>query len=317
MPGYDTHYLFGIKAYKKLPDSKIKEAIKKRKNAYILGVLGPDIFFYYATEVVAVRKNIGSVMHTQKTDTFLKNMIRYVASLDERKNSVEIAYLCGFLTHYFLDRECHPYVYWQTDYLNKRKDYLEKHYQFENDIDVALLRIMRDTTPYEFSRVSQIKINPTERERVCRMLHYSMHRTYEETRITKRGIHLAILSIQKEQHFFKLCSGKLKTAIETVENYFVGQSYLASLIPGVDHEISEDPLNLRHLEWKNPWKAEKVSNASFPEMMEKAAGNFALSVYLMEDYLYEFKGDKQVWNLLAWRIGNASYHSGLDWNIPS
>ena len=87
--------------------------------------------------------------------------------------------------------------------------------------------------------------------------------------------------------------------------------------PGVDHEISEDPLNLRHLEWKNPWKAEKVSNASFPEMMEKAAGNFALSVYLMEDYLYEFKGDKQVWNLLAWRIGNASYHSGLDWNIPS
>ena len=29
MPGYDTHYLFGIKAYKKLPDSKIKEAIKK------------------------------------------------------------------------------------------------------------------------------------------------------------------------------------------------------------------------------------------------------------------------------------------------
>ncbi len=84
MPGYDTHYLFGIKAYKKLPDSKIKEAIKKRKNAYILGVLGPDIFFYYATEVVAVRKNIGSVMHTQKTDTFLKNMADgvYLKELD-------------------------------------------------------------------------------------------------------------------------------------------------------------------------------------------------------------------------------------------
>lgn len=317
MPGYDTHYLFGVKAYKKIPDSRIKESIKKRKNAYVLGLLGPDIFFYYATEVVAVRKNIGSIMHTQKTDQFLKYMILYTAGLDEGKNSVETAYLCGFLTHYFLDKECHPYVYWRTDYLNKKKDYLEKHYQYENDIDVALLRIIRNTTPYEFSKVSQIKIDRKERERVCRMLHYAIHCTYEGSRITKRGIHLAILSIQKEQRFFKLFSNKLKIAIETVEQYFVGQSYLAYLIPGVDHEISEDPLNLRHDTWCNPWKTEKTSNASVPEIMEKAAEQFAVTVHLMEDYFYNFKEDEAVGRLLMGRIGNASYHSGLNWNIPS
>lgn len=317
MPGYDTHYLFGVKAYRKIPDCSVKNAIKKARNAYILGMLGPDIFFYYAAEVVAVRKNIGSVMHTEKTDLFLRNMIDYAANLDQKRNSVEIAYLCGFLTHYYLDRECHPYVYWRTDYLNRKKDYLEKHYQYENDIDVALLRIMRNTTPCEFSKVSQIKIDGLERERVCKMLYYAIHHTYCDARITHRGIRLAIISIQKEQKFLKMFSNRFKTALEVVEEYFAGQTYLAYLIPGVDREISEDPLNLRHDIWHNPWKPEKTSTASVPEMMEKAAEQFRIAAHLLEDYLYNFRGDEAAYAMLLRRIGNASYHSGLSCNIPS
>lgn len=317
MPGYDTHYLFGVKAYRKIPDCRIKEDIRKKKSSYILGMLGPDIFFYYATEVVAVRKNIGSVMHTQDTDKFLKAMIDYAASLEDTKNSVEIAYLCGFLTHYYLDAKCHPYVYWRTDYLNKRADYLEKHYQYENDIDVALLRIMRNTTPYEFSKVSQIKINERDRRRVCQMLHYAIHQTYHDSRITLSGIGLAVRSIQKEQRLLRICSNSLKSTIAAVEECFVGQSYLAALIPGVDHEISEDPLNLRHEQWSNPWKTDRISTDSVPEMMEKAAEQVVFAVHLLEDYLYEFQGDIEVYHMLLNGIGNASYHSGLNCRIPS
>lgn len=310
MPGYDTHYLFGIKSYQKLPQSNIKNAIKNKKSAYVLGMLGPDIFFYYATEVVAVRKNIGSIMHTSKTALFLKNMIDYAAAMDDGKNSVEIAYLCGFLTHYYLDAMCHPYVYWRTDYLNQ-------HFQYENDIDVALLRIMRNTTPYEFSQVSQIKIGGMDRERVCKMLYYAIHRTYHDSRITLQGIRLAIFSIQKEQRLLKKCSNTLKSAIASVEECFVGQTYLASLIPGVDHEISEDPLNLRHETWANPWKPEKTSTDSVPDMMEKASEQFCVAMHLLEDYLYNFPGDEAAYYLLMKRIGNASYHSGLSSRIPS
>lgn len=317
MPGYDTHYLFGVKAYRALPESKVKSAIKKERDAFVLGMLGPDIFFYYATEVVAVRKNIGSIMHTKKTDLFLRSMVDYVAKLDVRGNSVEIAYLCGFLTHYYLDAACHPFVYWRTDYLHKRPDYLRSHYQYENDIDVALLRIMRNTNPYAFSRVSQIKITGLERERVCRMLHYAIRHTYENSRITVAGIRMAILSIQKEQRLLKVCSGSMKIALESVEECFMGESYLASLIPGVDHEIHEDPLNLKHEEWSNPWDTDRHSHESVPELMEKATGQFEVMAHLLEDYIYEFRKDKVVYRVLMKRIGNASYHSGLDWKIPS
>ena len=158
MPGYDTHYLFGIEAYRKIPDSKIRAVIKKAKNAYVLGMLGPDIFFFYATEVAALRKNIGSIMHTKNTGEFLKHLLDYAGSLDEKKNAVELAYFCGFLTHYYLDSLCHPFVYWRTDYLNKKADYLEKHYQYESDMDLVLLRRMRNMTPYEFLKISQMRI---------------------------------------------------------------------------------------------------------------------------------------------------------------
>lgn len=317
MPGYDTHYLFGIKSYNEIPDSKVKESIKRGKDAYILGMLGPDIFFFYATEVVAVRKNIGSVMHTQKTDLFLKSMIDYVAKLNDNKNTIEIAYLCGFLSHYILDGLCHPFVYWRTDYLHKKKDYLEKHYQYESDIDIALLRIMRNVTPYEFLKASQITIDGKNIDRVCKMLYYAIHQTYDCSRITHRGIRYAILSIKKEQQMLKILSNKVKNAVEKVEKVFIGQSYLAALIPGGDKERSDDPLNLRHDEWRNPWDTNIKSNNSVPEMMDKGSKKFVIMTHLLEDYLFEFKRDDKAYNMLLRTIGNASYHSGLSCKKPS
>lgn len=316
MPGYDTHYLFGIKTYRNLPEGNIKAAIRRKKDAYVLGMLGPDIFFYYATEVVAIRKNLGSVMHTQRTDKFLRAMIQYVEALEPSKNSVELAYLCGFLTHYYLDVKCHPYVYWRTDYLNKRADYLEKHYQYENDIDVALLRIMRNTTPYEFAKISQIKIQGRDTERVCKMLHYAIHRTYRKSNITVSGIWFSILSVEKEQMFLRKGSHGIKNAIGVVEEIFMGQMYLALLIPGVDKEISEDPLNLKHEKWENPWNRSLKYTDSVPEMMETAAEDFSIAMHLLEDYLFMFRGDKQVYQTLIKRIGRNSYHSGLDCELP-
>ena len=317
MPGYDTHYLFGIQVYRKMPVCRVKNDIRLKKDAYVLGMLGPDIFFYYATEVVAIRKNIGSTMHTTKTNAFLMAMLDYVSGLNERQNSVEVAYLAGFMTHYFLDVKCHPYVYWETDYLHKKPGYLKKHYQFENDIDIALLRIMRNTTPYEFSSVSEIKINKADRDRVCRMLYYAIHQVYPKSRITITGIRLAIASVQREQKLLRSAPSKLKTILQNVEETFNGQHSLASLVPSVDHEISPDPLNLAHRVWSNPWKTDKKSKESVPDMMETAGSQTALLFHMLEDYLYEFPKDRDIYRTLSGKIGNLSYHSGLDCKIPS
>lgn len=46
MPGFTTHYLFGVKAYNDLPNNYLKHVISKYRWLYQIGLQGPDIFFY-------------------------------------------------------------------------------------------------------------------------------------------------------------------------------------------------------------------------------------------------------------------------------
>ena len=74
MPSVYAHYRLGVALLPTFP-ADARRTIQRFRRLFDVGLHGPDIFFYYATEVVAARKNIGSLMHTTKTDVFLKNMI--------------------------------------------------------------------------------------------------------------------------------------------------------------------------------------------------------------------------------------------------
>lgn len=317
MPGYDTHYLYGINSYRRLPQSNVKRAIYANKGAYTLGLLGPDIFFYYATEVVAARKNIGSTMHTANTGIFFRHMIEYTASKTGRERDIATSYLSGFLSHYSLDCICHPYVYWKTDYLHKGKDYLEKHFSLETDIDILLLKSYKNTTPYEFTKNSEIDMDVIQMPVVCDLLHYAIHKTYHDSRITRRGIKYAIGSIRKEQKALRIASDRLKYAVGNVEKFFIGQNYIAPLIPGGCKIKNDDPLNISHSKWYNPWDMTKSYTMSVPDMLNKAREGYMLTIFLLDSYLDENLRTEDSYRDLMNNIGSRSYHSGLNCRIPS
>ena len=313
MPGYDMHYLFGVHSYRKMSDDTIiKRAVKNNRGSYKLGLLGPDIFFYYATEVVAARKNIGSLMHTTKTDAFLKNMISYVDLHKGRAREIGISYLCGFLSHYVVDCICHPYVYWMTDYLHKEINYLEKHFRFESDMDIMLLSMYKNTTPYEFMKNSTFYLNEAETAVVCDMLYYAIRSTYHDSRITRSGIQMAIYSLYKEQKLIRVASEKANRAIGKISKLFGNQRYLAPFIPSPKEVRYEDPLNLKHKKWHNPWDVSRASTDSVPEMLGKADRRFLLMMFLLENYLSPDMNKTAAYKTLMAFIGCKSYHSGLN-----
>jgi hypothetical protein len=317
MPGYDTHYLYGINSYRKLPNSNVKKAINANRGVYTLGLFGPDIFFYYATEVAAARKNIGSIMHTENTGIFFKYLIEYTEQKQGAEREIATAYLAGFLSHYSLDCVCHPYVYWKTDYLHKTKGYTEKHFSLETDIDIMLLKSYLNTTPYEFTKNSEIRLNVIQMPIVCDMLHYAIHKTYHDSRITRRGIKYAIGSIKKEQKIIRIASERLKNTVGRIEKYFVGQQFIAPLIPGGNEIKNKDPLNLNHEKWFNPWDMTKTYTLSVPEMLNKAREGYILTIFLLDSYLDENIRADYSYTALMNNIGSKSYHSGLNCRIPS
>lgn len=106
MPASYTHYMFGQAVYNKL-SKELKDVIDKNKPVYNIGLSGPDIFFYYKPLSKNHVNSIGHDMHREDATHFFKEA-------KERINKYEleegIPYILGFICHFILDSNCHPYI---------------------------------------------------------------------------------------------------------------------------------------------------------------------------------------------------------------
>ena len=71
MPGFTTHYLFGVETCHRLGASPLRRELMENHTSFGLGLQGPDIFFYDLPSYVIYKNNIGSVAHTTDTGKFL------------------------------------------------------------------------------------------------------------------------------------------------------------------------------------------------------------------------------------------------------
>lgn len=76
MPGFTTHYLFGVDACRRLTSTSMHNMIRRDHSAYALGLQGPDLFFYYLPSYLMHRKNIGDLAHRKDTGQFFGNLLQ-------------------------------------------------------------------------------------------------------------------------------------------------------------------------------------------------------------------------------------------------
>lgn len=361
MPGFTTHYLFGLNAFQELKRSELKETIREHHAAYSLGLQGPDLFFYFLPSYTIRRHNIGSIAHTESTGKFLRHLLDSrklfqnglrekpevfsFASLGNRKHFVKTeelriaeAYIAGFLGHYCLDTQCHPYIYWKTGFQEKNNRYYGRHMSLETDIDKELLRHYRHCLPSGFRQDATIALTRRQAHTIAAILSYVYGKTFPRLGVFHITMHAAIHSIQLGTRFFHDPTGKKKQITEGLEKLLLGHPMLSTMIPSDTQTVHTDPLNLRKKEWKNPWDASLVSHKNFFEMMGLAQQRYLETLSRLEQlYGTPFQapagkpGTKRQGtpslpshpkelvyrNRLLRLLGNHSYHSGLDAGIPS
>lgn len=129
MPAVYAHYKFGKEVYRALPKN-IREIIRENKPAYFIGLHGPDTLFYYRSFCKNRINQLGTRMHREEARAFFEKA-RTV--YQERPSYVLLSYLCGFMCHFMLDSECHPYI----------GEYMERfdagHLEIETDFDRDLM----------------------------------------------------------------------------------------------------------------------------------------------------------------------------------
>ncbi|WP_040192701.1 zinc dependent phospholipase C family protein [Clostridium culturomicium] len=104
MPASYTHYDFGQAVYKKL-SKEVKAVINDNKEAYNIGLNGPDILFYYKPLSKNFINRFGHEMHREEAARFFNNAKKHIV---EHKEG--IPYILGFICHFILDSNCHPYI---------------------------------------------------------------------------------------------------------------------------------------------------------------------------------------------------------------
>lgn len=104
MPASYTHYDFGQAVYKKL-SKELKGKISENKEAYDIGLNGPDILFYYKPLSKNPINIFGHEMHTQEAYRFFNDAKKHIVEQEEG-----LPYILGFICHFILDSNCHPYI---------------------------------------------------------------------------------------------------------------------------------------------------------------------------------------------------------------
>lgn len=108
MPAIYTHYTFGRNVMYHLPD-ELRHMIYNHQEAFEMGLQGPDILFFFRPYSSNPVSKLGYHMHEQPARKFFRRGARLIQRHFGR-NSDQYAYLLGFVCHFTLDSECHPYI---------------------------------------------------------------------------------------------------------------------------------------------------------------------------------------------------------------
>ena len=322
MPGFTTHYIFGMKAYNDMPFTPLKHTIAKYRWLYQLGLQGPDMFFY---NIPILRhrdyRNVGSYMHEHKVNAFFECCLRRIGTIRSRQQQEEaISYLAGFINHYIADSICHPYVYGRIGYPVDAPTsmYHGMHAHLENELDAILLWKYKKKKPSEFNQTATICLNGQEIQFISHFLASCINETYypityrNNFQVTPAMVHRSIWALRFGCRTLSDKNGKKKFSIAQVESIFVNHPVASAKMVTDSVTDYRSSCNLNHEAWSNPWDPTRVSTASFVDLfhetLDKCSRVYALLNSAVTDNM---PLDKQDLSPLLTELGNESYHSGL------
>lgn len=109
MPSTYAHYRFGRDVGPLLPP-EYGRILLQQPELFLIGLHGPDIFFYSNPLGSSPVNRVGYAMHDHPGQAFFAPALEALNALPVRDREAGLAYLYGFVCHFALDSACHPYV---------------------------------------------------------------------------------------------------------------------------------------------------------------------------------------------------------------
>lgn len=314
MPRAISHYLFAMDCLDEL-DINTKKIINDNFYMYLLGCQGPNFFNYYNDFSFFNNKNISqinSLIHNKKINLFLRNMIMYSKNKESLKyifnddnfSNICISYIYGYLTHYVLDKESHPYIYSLQKNLRSKYKYrssIALHKSLETHIDSLLLLKFKKLKPYEFKDYLNINLSSHELIILSDMYSYLINSVYEKN--------ISINDIKKSFNTFKKVENKINSSPKLLSKLYLSVKNKTSKKSFINNEIYSnykycvnDLLNENHNKWVDPF-SKKEYNFSYLDIYKNS-----LYVYIdLVNYLNLYLDNEISLYTLLVKLDNKSF----------
>lgn len=314
MPGIISHYICAEAVLKKT-GTGLGEMMERNRGLYNIGAQGPDIFFYYLPGFAFKGLfELGGEMHSGKFGDFLSSAAESMNAAEGAEKEAIAAYLCGYLTHYALDANTHPYVYYKAGFVRPGEKggklrWLACHWAFETALDVLMLDIVKGEKPAGKKLSSLVSTGREERAFVEGVIARGIRDAYG-INVSGRSVRGAMKYMARLTRIMQSKKGRRKKLMESAEKLLLRLSggFCACLIHPQEITDGIDYLNISKKQWSLPWDKTRVKNDSFPEMFEKAVDD---GVEMTEALYMHMKGEIGASELLA-ITGDKSFSTGMD-----
>ena len=275
MPSTLTHYIFNSNLSNKV----------EHKDIFLLGGQGADVFFFYGYNLAKREnpreiQNIGAQIHQINPDELYMKMLAYVFSKTGEEKSVLLEYTRGFMYHYALDRNIHPYVFYNTGFPYTNKIYNTNHGKFESILDTLLAK------EYNCTKTTRATLKTSKKDLlICsKMLSYVLN-DYFQTDVVKEN---SFYQAYKDFRFVRLIADSKYGVKKFLFHSLMKDSQIdvISQPRKVEDDIKYDYLNKKHGKWVNP-STGIVETMDINELFEKAKEDCRI----IDTIIYNYKNN--------------------------
>ncbi|MBR3146044.1 MAG: zinc dependent phospholipase C family protein [Bacilli bacterium] len=310
MPATITHSYYAKDLYEVLPDNITSKLDLSRTKMFANST---DSFMFYNILSLKSDNNLRKFQyyfHTHKTNQFFINLLEYV-----RKNNIDdtdtYSFIVGFISHFVLDSNIHPYIIYRTGMFNKKDKNTYKyngiHHFMEVFLDNDLIKRRENINPYKFNITKYCFNTKKFSNDLNNTIDYTFYTTFDLKNMSKKyyrslkQMKTFLRLFRKDRFGIKKFFYKL---IDTITPRGVFRFECISY-----HYPLEDKhnyLNNNHNMWKNPADDSITSTESFVDLYLKSlkeARDITIKVF-------EYLNGEDI-NLESLFL-NKTYTSGLD-----
>lgn len=313
MPATITHSYFMKDLYEVLPDNITSKIDLNRSKMFAQST---DSIMFYNLLSIKPSHNLRKFQyyfHTHKTNDFFINLLDYVKehNIDDKDT---YSFIVGFITHFVLDSNIHPYIIYKTGFFDKKKKETYKyngiHHFMETFLDNDLIKRRENTDPYKFN-ISKFCFDTKKFSNdLNNTIDYTFYTTFNIKNMSYK-YYRSLKQMKTYLRLFRMDRFGIKKFFYKIIDTFTPRSMFRfeAVSYHLPLEDKHNYLNNNHTMWKNPVDDNITSTESFVDLYLRSleeARNISIKVF-------EYLNGKDI-DLKSLFL-NKSYVSGLDCDI--